>query len=255
MASLEGYNVAITGGGSGIGLATTVELCSRGATVWIAELTQNVPAKLESLVQAKKVFFYGGVDVASRDACVKFLDEVVAKAGGRLDCLVNNAGIGPAEGPIATDETFDKIVDVNMRGTWNYGTQALRIMEKQEPKGPWGTRGTIVNVASMSGLFGHNSLAVYTATKHASVGLVKAWSKDFAPLGIRINAVAPSVTETEGVKIWFAQRKKDFDEDIKPPPAGRFAQPSEIAKVIAFLLGEDSSYINGQTIPINGGAV
>ncbi|OQV02970.1 hypothetical protein CLAIMM_08077 [Cladophialophora immunda] len=245
MSSLEGYNIAITGGGSGIGLATTVELCSRGATVWIAELTKDVPAKLEALVQAGKVLFHGGIDVASREACVKFLDEVVQKSG-RLDSLVNNAGIGPAEGPIATDETFDKIVDVNLRGTWNYGTQALQIMEKQEPQGQWGTRGTIVNVASMSGLLGWNNLAVYTATKHASVGLVKAWSKDFAPL---------AVTETEGVKIWFAQRKKDFNEDMKPPPAGRFAQPSEIAKVIAFLLGEDSSYVNGQTIPINGGSI
>ncbi|OAP65558.1 hypothetical protein AYL99_01530 [Fonsecaea erecta] len=254
MSSLEGYNIAITGGGSGIGLATTVELCSRGATVWIAELTKDVPAKLESLVQSGKVLFYGGIDVGNREACVKFLDEVLQKAG-RLDSLVNNAGIGPAEGPIASDETFDKIVDVNLRGTWNYGTQALRVMEKQEPKGEWGTRGTIVNVASMSGLLGWNNLAVYTATKHASVGLVKAWSKDFGPLGIRINAVAPSVTETEGVKIWVAQRKKDFNEDVKPPPVGRFAQPSEIAKVIAFLLGEDSSYVNGQTIPINGGSI
>ncbi|KIW89538.1 uncharacterized protein Z519_09694 [Cladophialophora bantiana CBS 173.52] len=254
MSSLEGYTIAITGGGSGIGLATTVELCSRGATVWIAELTPDVPTKLESLVHAGKVVFRGGVDVASREACVKFLGEVVEKAG-RLDGMINNAGIGPAEGPIATDETFEKIVGVNLRGTWNYGTQALRIMEKQEPKGQWGTKGTVVNVASMSGLLGWNSLAVYTATKHAVVGLVKAWCKDFAPLGIRVNAVAPSVTETEGVKIWFAQRKKDFNEDMKPPPVGRFAQPSEIAKVIAFLVGEDSSYINGQTIPINGGAI
>lgn len=190
MTSFAGQTIVVTGGGSGIGLGITLTLCERGATVWTAELSPNPPAELQALIDSGKVHFRGGIDVASRAACTKFMDEVV-QTSGRLDGLVNNAGIGLLEGPIATDENFDRMVNVNLKGTWNYGTHALRVMQTQEPRGPWKSTGNIVNIASGAGLIGVSGLAVYCATKHAVIGLARAWAQDFGIHGVRINAVAP----------------------------------------------------------------
>lgn len=187
---LQDFIVVVTGGGSGIGLATVVELCERGAIVWTPELSPSPPSDLETLIHDGRVHFRGGIDVSSREACTKFMDEVISTSG-RLDGLVNNAGIGLLEGSIASDDAFDRMMAVNVKGTFNYATHALRTMQDQKPRGKWNSRGSVVNVSSGAGLIGVSQLAVYCATKHAVIGLTRAWAKDFTQYGIRVNALCP----------------------------------------------------------------
>jgi NAD(P)-dependent dehydrogenase (short-subunit alcohol dehydrogenase family) len=141
------------------------------------------------------IHFVGGVDIANREQCHGFFNNIP----GRIDGLVNCAGICPAEGQMASDEVFTRIMEVNVRGTWNMGTEAILRMSKQEQKTsipgllPEFTRtpgaGRIVNFASGAGIRGIANIAGYCASKHAVVGLTRAWAKDWPCL--RINAVAP----------------------------------------------------------------
>ncbi|KAJ9613306.1 hypothetical protein H2200_003248 [Cladophialophora chaetospira] len=251
MASFAGKNVVVTGSASGIGLAITLKLSERGATVWTVDLSENPPEELKQVIEAGKVHFEGGIDVGDRVACRKYMEKVVSTAG-RLDGLVNNAGIGLVEGPIASDEAYNRMIHVNIGGVWNYGTAALRIMEKQEPQGPWNARGSIVNIASGAGLRGVSGLAVYCATKHAVIGLSRAWQEDFGKLGIRTNSVAPGATATAAF-VKRAKEEEGFLETLPSNPLGRVAQPSEIASAVAFLLSDEASYVAGEVLSVTGG--
>lgn len=206
MASFEGKNVVVTGSASGIGLAITLTLAERGATVWAIDMSEGPPEELKSWIEKGQVHFEGGIDVAERSTSRTYIEKV-AKAAGRLDGLVNNAGIGLFEGPIASDDAFDRMLAVNIGGVWNYGTAALRIMQNQEPHGPFGSRGNIVNIASGAGLRGVAGLAVYCATKHAVIGLSRAWQEDFGQYGIRTNSVAPGNISHSGLS--FMTDKSD----------------------------------------------
>lgn len=190
MTTFEQSNIVVTGSASGIGLAITLTLAERGATVWTVDLSEYPPDALKPLIEKGRVHFQGNVDVGDRQACRAYMESVVSNTG-RIDGLVNNAGIGLYEGTIASDEAYDRMISVNIGGTWNYGTAALRVMQTQEPKGPWNSRGNIVNIASGAGLRGVSQLACYCATKHAVIGLARSWQEDFGQHGIRVNAVAP----------------------------------------------------------------
>ena len=198
MSEFQGKNIVVTGAASGIGLAVTLYLAERGATVWVNDISPSPPKELQAWIDQKKVHFQGSVDVADRVAARKFIDDVVSKAG-RLDGLVNNAGIGLLEGPIASDDAYDRMINVNIGGVWFYGTAALKVMQKQEPLGPWKTRGSIVNIASGAGMRGVGGLAVYCATKHAVIGLSRSWQEDFGQYGIRTNSVAPGTLEVRSL--------------------------------------------------------
>lgn len=269
MASFEGKNIVVTGSASGIGLAITLLLAERGATVWTVDMAKTPPDELKSWIEKGKVHFEGGIDTSNRPVARRYMDDVV-KASGRLDGLVNNAGIGLLEGPIASDEAYDRMMAVNVGGVWNYGTAALRAMEKQEAVGPWSSRGCIVNIASGAGLRGVSGLAVYCATKHAVIGLSRAWQEDFGKHGIRSNAVAPGKTLLHSIVSFidmrtgttgtaaFVKRVKEeegFFESLPSNPLGRVAQPSEIASGVAFLLSDESSYVAGEVLAISGGHV
>ncbi|KIX10026.1 uncharacterized protein Z518_01107 [Rhinocladiella mackenziei CBS 650.93] len=245
----QGQTFVVTGGGSGIGLAITLTLCDRGATVWTPELSPNPPEELKPLIERGTVHFKGDIDVASRTACKAFMDDVIATSG-RLDGLVNNAGIGLTEGPIASDDAFDRMVDVNLKGTWNYGTQALQIMQNQEPRGPWASRG---NIASGAGLRGVSCLAVYCATKHALIGLARSWALDFGSYGIRVNAVAPGITETPAF-VKRVREEEGFLDTLPSNPINRYGKPSEIAASVSFLLSDESSYVTGDVLAVSGGS-
>lgn len=190
MGSFHGQTIVVTGGNSGIGLGTVLVLVERGATVWVCDLGTEAADELGVHIDAGRVHFRGGVDVSSRESSTKFMDEVV-QTSLRLDGLFNNAGIGLFEGEIASDENFSRMFEVNVRGTWNFATYAFRVMQKQTPRGKWQSRGNIVNNSSQAGIKGFPGLAAYCGTKHAVIGLTRAWGVEFAPYGIRVNAISP----------------------------------------------------------------
>lgn len=164
-----------------------------GAEVHVADLCGSPPDELQG---QEKFFFTGGCDVSKRAACRDFLDSIP----GRLDGVVNCAGVAPFEGTTPTDEVFRLNMDVNVTGTWNMGSEAIARLSRQEdltrPGIVPGTvrtvgEGSIVNIGSGASLRGTNGMAAYTASKHAVLGLTRSWAKDHP--GMRVNCVAPGM--------------------------------------------------------------
>ncbi|KAH8881771.1 NAD(P)-binding protein [Thozetella sp. PMI_491] len=170
--SMEGPHQIHQGGCSGIGLAVAQTLLALGATVHVADIAPQAP---EDLVGRENVHLTLRCDVTKRHDCQSFFDSIP----DRLDGLVNCAGISGWEGKIGTDEVYQRTMDINVTGTWNMATEAMRRI------------GSIVNVGSGASLRGVSGLAAYTASKHAVLGLTRSWARDFPKL--RINLVAPDV--------------------------------------------------------------
>jgi NAD(P)-dependent dehydrogenase (short-subunit alcohol dehydrogenase family) len=184
MSSLNGKVIVVTGGASGIGLATVQRLLSLGALVAVADLPKTTPETLENLQPSSEYFLYQSTDVTSRASCASFIDHVIQKFG-RVDGLVNNAGVIPYEGEMASDELYDTVVGVNVNGVWFMGTEVIKRISQA------GHAGAIVTTASDAALRGIQGSPVYCMTKHAVLGLTRAWSKDWCGRGIRVNAIAP----------------------------------------------------------------
>ena len=168
-------------------------LAARGAQGHIADISPIAP---EIIAPLDNVHFTGGCDITSRTACKSFIDAIP----GRLDGLVNCAGICPAEGKVVPDELFTKIMAVNVTGSWNMGTEAIRRMTGQEPTISEGLlpeskrtlpAGAIVNITSGAAMRGIANLSAYCTSKHAVLGMTRAWAKDWPNL--RINSVAPGM--------------------------------------------------------------
>lgn len=184
MRGLGGKVILLTGGASGIGLATVKKLLEHGATVAVGDLSPDPSEGLAALIGQGNDCAYLQLDVSSRQSAHSFTSWALHRYG-RIDGLVNNAGISLDEGEGASDETFDKILAVNLKGVWYMGTEVLQVMKAQPQKG------VIVNTASTAALKGISGLAAYCSSKHAVLGLTKAWCKQWTPLGIRINAICP----------------------------------------------------------------
>jgi len=249
--SFAGQNIAVTGAAAGIGLATAKALAALKADVYVADMAKEPPAELRDL---PNVHFTGGCDVSQRSACKEFMDSIP----GRLDGLINGAGITLTEGKIATDDVFQRVMAVNVTGTWNMGTEALKRMSEQEIKYASGLftgvkkeigRGSIVNISSGAGVRAVPGLAVYCASKHAVIGLTRVWAADFPH--VRVNAVLPGATDTS-LFAGITQEQKDTLE--KRQPKGRFGVPEDIADVLIFCLSDASAWITGQLLPANGGS-
>ncbi|KAL3474454.1 dehydrogenase with different specificitie [Aspergillus californicus] len=247
----------VTGGNAGIGLAITKQLLEGQAYVYVLDLPKNQSAELKAIANDRLHYVSG--DVRDRIACRELVASIVT-TNARLDGLVNNAGICPLEGPLPDDVLFDEIIDVNLKGTWNVGVAALHQMKTQS----WG--GSIVNIGSTSSLVGVARLPGYTASKHAVLGLTRAWAQDFAGNNIRVNCVGPGGTDTAMARgplqtvmgPRFGVDKTD-DELLalvaKSIPIGRIARPEEIANIVCFLLSDLASYVTGQAVHASGGTL
>jgi len=185
----------LQGGASGIGLSLALALSTLGATVHVFDLAASPPSSLSS---QSNVHYTPSGDVTSRSACHDFISSI----SGRLDGLINCAGICPFEGKMASDELFRKIMDINVGGTWNMGTEAIQKMTGQDARKEKGVvqdaertvgKGVIVNISSGAGMRGIPGIAAYCTSKHAVVGMTRAWAKDWGGEGIRVNAVAPGM--------------------------------------------------------------
>lgn len=172
----------VTGGAAGIGLEIVKQLASAGAYAYAVDIHAERSAELAKLESCR--ICYLSCDVRFRDKC-HFVVESVVDQHGRLDGMINNAGVCELEGELPSDEVFTRTMDINVRGVWNMGVEAIVQMKLQE------FGGSIINIGSTSALKGEMRLPVYTASKHAVAGLTRTWALDQAKYKIRVNCVAP----------------------------------------------------------------
>jgi meso-butanediol dehydrogenase/(S,S)-butanediol dehydrogenase/diacetyl reductase len=233
----------ITGGGTGIGAATAIRLADEGATVVI---TGRRLQKLQEVArhQAKGTIAARQLDVTDPAAVETIIGGIVDEFGA-IDVVVNNAGIGPA-GTIeqTTDTAWAIMIATVLSGAFYVSKFALPHLKA--------TRGSIVNVSSVSGLGGDWGAASYNAAKGGLTNLTRALALDHAASGIRVNAVAPSLTQTDMTV------KVDADPELRAQfmdrlPPGRAAEPDEVASAILFLASDEASFINGVILPVDGG--
>jgi NAD(P)-dependent dehydrogenase (short-subunit alcohol dehydrogenase family) len=241
-----GSRVAIvTGAASGIGRATADLLVDRGWRVAYVDRDISPLAEVAARSAEAPDVLVRALDVTDEAAVVRLVAEV-AEIFGRLDGVVNSAGIAADHHVFDTSaELFRRILDINVVGTFVVGREAARHMAKSGG-------GAIVNLASISGLRGSKGRSAYGASKGAVVNLTQVMANDLAPHGIRVNAVAPGPVETAMVKEMHTAADRDIYARFVP--MRRYADPREIANVICFLLdGTQSSYMTGEIVAVDGG--
>ena len=235
----------VTGSSRGIGAATAIKLAEEGADLVInynsdRESAEETAAKIRELGQ-KAIIVQG--NVANSDDAKNLIKSTIDEYG-KIDILVNNAGI-TKDGLILRmkEKDFSNVIDVNLKGTFNCTKNAIRYMMKQR-------HGKIVNLSSVVGLMGNAGQANYAASKAGVVGFSKSIAKEVSKRGINVNAVAPGYIDTEMTEELPSQVKEEMLDNI---PLNRFGEVEDVANVILFLVSPLSSYVNGQTINIDGG--
>lgn len=235
----------VTGGSRGIGRAIAVEFASRGATVVISYAGNEVAAAetVKSITDAGGKAKALRFDVANAEACSQAVDEVV-KEFGRLDVLVNNAGVA-IDGLLMRfkDSDWDTTIDTNLKGAFMLMRAVARPMMKQRG-------GAIVNVSSIVGEMGNAGQAAYSASKAGLLGLTKSVARELASRNIRVNAVSPGFIVTDMTAGLSPELKTKMTESI---PLARIGNAQEIASAVAFLASESASYITGEVLKVNGG--
>ena len=240
----------ITGGSSGIGRATAVALAKDGAKVTVAARRATEGEETVRLVkEAGSDGIFVKTDVTDEDD-VRSLVERTVKVYGRLDYAFNNAGIEEMMTPLLdqTSDVFDLIMKVNVKGVWL--SMKYEIPEMIKRGG-----GAIVNMSSVAGVMGIPNASIYSASKHAVLGLTKSAALEYSKSGIRINAVAPAAVETDMAKRVVGDNKQFLETLKSMHPIGRIAEPEEIANAVVWLLSDKASFVLGHTLLIDGGMV
>ena len=234
----------ITGAAQGIGLATALKFAHEGATVIVCDLRpEGVQAAVQACEKLGATAQGYTVDVADRVSVDLMVAPVLADFG-RIDVLVNNAGITKdARLQKMTLAQFDTVIDVNLRGVFHCAQAVADTMVAQGS-------GVILNASSVVGIYGNFGQTNYAAAKFGVIGFTKTWSRELGPKGIRVNAVAPGFIDTP---ILGTIPDKVLDEMRAHVPLKRLGKPEEIANVYAFLASDEASYVNGAVIEVSGG--
>ena len=240
---LQNKVAIITGAAQGIGYATARKFLDEGAKVIACDIGKasinSAVAALASSGEIEPVV----VDVTMRDQ-IGAMTAAALQRHGRIDVLVNNAGITiDARLQKMTDDQFDRVIDVNLKGTYNCAQAVLDTMLKQGS-------GVILNASSVVGIYGNFGQTNYAASKFGVIGFVKTWARELGPKGIRCNAVAPGFIATH---ILDTIPEKVLEQLKERVPLRRLGTPEDIANVYAFLASDEASYINGAVIEVSGG--
>lgn len=243
---LEGKVAIVTGARRGIGRAIALKLAKEGANVVVTDLSKE---DCEAVVKEIKGLGSNGIALkldVTKEKDVKRVVESTKKKFGRIDILVNNAGIFIQEDLEKMDSsTINKIIDVNLKGPISFIKEVIPIMKKQR-------YGKIINIASIAGFVSFEKSSIYCATKGAIVNMNRELAVELGKYKINVNGVAPGVIETKMTED-LLKNKKTKSELLKNIPYGRTGKPEDIANAVAFLASDESEYITGETIVVDGG--
>jgi NAD(P)-dependent dehydrogenase (short-subunit alcohol dehydrogenase family) len=244
--SLTGRTALVTGGNSGIGRAAALALAERGAHVILSGRDAGRGEQAVAEIQAR-----GGVadfvkaDLGDEASARQLARQATELGGGHVDILVNNAGVFPF-GPTheATGDDFDKVFNLNVKVPFFLVSELAPQMAERG-------HGAIVNISTMVAEFGMAQMALYGSSKAALVLLTKSWAAEYGPSGVRVNAVSPGPTRTEGT----AGIAAEVEQLAAAAPAGRVGLPEEIASAIVYLASDEASFVQGALLPVDGGRI
>jgi NAD(P)-dependent dehydrogenase (short-subunit alcohol dehydrogenase family) len=242
--------VLVTGAGSGIGQATALTMAREGASVVIADRDKAAGTATLEMITGQGGRGLTIIVDTSQAQGVETLVRRAVDCFGRLDCAVNNAAV---RGPVVltaehTEENWERIVSTNLKGVWLCMKFEIGQMLRQGG-------GAIVNIASNFGLVGSPGRSAYSASKHGVIGLTKAAALEYARRNIRVNAVCPGPTRTPFMESMLRERPEVLPALEAAQPIGRVAQSSEIAEAVVWLCSERASFVNGASLPVDGGFV
>lgn len=234
----------ITGSGNGIGKTTAFKFAEEGAKVAVCDVNlESVEATVREITDKGGEALGFKVDVTNKEDIANMVKSLMEKYG-RVDVLVNNAGIiMDAQLSKMTEDQFDKVVNINLKGTYLCAQAVVDIMVSQGS-------GVIINASSVVGIYGNFGQTNYAATKWGVIGMAKTWAKELGKKGIRANAVCPGFIATPILDSMPEKVIKAMEEKV---PMKRLGRPEEIANVYAFLASDEASYINGAVIEVSGG--
>lgn len=246
MKRLQDKVAVVTGGSAGLGKATVQLFAAEGSTVSIWDVNAEAGQALaDEMKAAGHQAEFRQIDV-SDNAAVEAAIQGVNDTFGRLDILINNAGITRDSTLLKMEEAqFDQVIDVNLKGVFNCGQAAARVMVQQGS-------GSIVNTSSVVALYGNFGQTNYVATKAGVIGMTKVWARELGRKGVRVNAVAPGFIATEMV---MAMPEKVRDMMAEKTPMQRLGQPDEIARAYLFLASDEAAFVHGTVLSVDGGLV
>jgi NAD(P)-dependent dehydrogenase (short-subunit alcohol dehydrogenase family) len=250
MKRFEGKVVLVTGGGSGIGRATSLAFASEGAKVVVDDIKVEGGEETVRLIKAaagEAVFVKADVSKAPE---VEAMVQKAIDTYGRLDCAYNNAGVGEPLKRVhkTSEDNWDRVMATNLKGVYLCMKYELPHMAKQG-------KGAIVNTSSLAGLKGLSGQAAYVASKHGVVGLTKSAAIEYATLGIRINCICPGVINTPLIAPNMKDRPHVEKGYIDMEPIGRLGKPEEIASAVLWLCSDEASFAVGSIFSVDGGVV